>query len=243
MWIKICGNTNLEDAALAAELGANAVGFVFAASKRQVTREQVAAITPHLPPTVELVGVFDSHDPEEIAQTAWHSGLTAIQLHGGLDDDLSETLAERLAGSVRIIQTLHWAVNPPVDPATAPSSANGHSPFSFAAQLEQQIIQVAASGIADRVLIDSKVGAATGGTGVSYDWLAAREAFASAPSGLRLIVAGGLRPDNVARAIAQLQPWGVDVASGVELAPGRKDPARLAAFINNARLPSHAPSF
>jgi phosphoribosylanthranilate isomerase len=241
MWIKICGNTNLEDAALAAELGADAVGFVFAPSKRQVTREQVAAITPHLPPTVELVGVFDSHDPEEIAQTAWHSGLTAIQLHGGLDDDLSERLAERLAGSVRIIQTLHWTVDPPVDPAIAPSNANGHSPLSIAAQLEQQIVQVAASGIADRVLIDSKVGAASGGTGVSFDWLAAREAFASVPSGLRLIVAGGLRPDNVARAIAQLQPWGVDVASGVELAPGRKDPARLAAFIANARQKVGAP--
>jgi phosphoribosylanthranilate isomerase len=237
MWIKICGNTNLEDATLAAELGADAVGFVFAPSKRQVTCQQVAAITPHLPPTVERVGVFHSHDPEEIAQTAWHSGLTAIQLHGGLDGNLAETLAERLAGSVRIIQTLHWTIDP--TPATA--DANGHSQPSSAAQLEQQIIQVAASGIADRILIDSKVGVAGGGTGVSYDWLAAREAFRSAPSGLHLIVAGGLSPDNVARAIAQLQPWGVDVASGVEASPGRKDSARLAAFITNARKKVGAP--
>jgi phosphoribosylanthranilate isomerase len=241
MWIKICGNTNLEDATLAAELGADAVGFVFAPSKRQVTREQVAAITPHLPPTVERVGVFHSHDPEEIAQAAWHSGLTAIQLHGGLDDDLSERLAERLAGSVRIIQTLHWTVDPSVDPTTTPLNANGHAQPSSSAQLEQQIIHIAASGIADRILIDSKVGTASGGTGVSYDWLAAREAFASAPSGLHLIVAGGLSPDNVARAIAQLQPWGVDVASGVESTPGRKDPARMAAFIHNARKNVGAP--
>ncbi len=163
MWIKICGNTNLEDAALAAELGADAVGFVFAPSKRQVTREQVAAITPHLPPTVERVGVFYSRDPEEIAQTAWHSGLTAIQLHGGLDDNLSERLTERLAGSVRIIQTLHWVVDPPVDAtAAAPSGANGQSqPSSSAAHLEQQIIQVAASGIKLTASpIDSKVGLA-----------------------------------------------------------------------------------
>jgi phosphoribosylanthranilate isomerase len=244
MWIKICGNTNLEDAALAAELGADAVGFVFAPSKRQVTREQVAAITPHLPPTVERVGVFYSHDPEEIAQTAWHSGLTAIQLHGGLDDALSERLAERLAGSVRIIQTLHWIIDPHVDPHNAAPNALDPAaelqPTS-AARLERQILHLAATGIADRVLIDSKVGAASGGTGVAFDWLAAREAFASAPSGLHLIVAGGLRPDNVARAIAQLQPWGVDVASGVEASPGRKDPARLAAFIDNARKKVGAP--
>jgi phosphoribosylanthranilate isomerase len=231
MWIKICGNTNLEDAALAAELGADAVGFVFAPSKRQVTRDQVAAITPHLPPGVERVGVFDSHDAEEIAQTAWYSGLTAVQLHGGLDDALSERLAERFAGSVRIIQTLHWTIDPP----TAPPDTDGKP--SSATQLEQQILHLAASGIADRILIDSKVGAAGGGTGVAFDWLAAREAFASAPSGLHLIVAGGLRPDNVARAIAQLEPWGVDIASGVESSPGHKDPARLAAFIADARTP------
>ncbi len=225
MWVKICGNTNLEDAALAAELGADAVGFVFAPSKRQVTRDQVAAITPYLPPGVERVGVFHSHDIEEIALTAWHAGLTAVQLHGGLDDNLPARLSDRLAGSARIIQTLHWTID-----------AAGAGSQSSAAQLEQQILHLAASGIVDRVLIDSKVGSASGGTGVSFDWLAAREAFVSAPSSLHLIVAGGLRPDNVARAIAQLQPWGVDVASGVEQSPGRKDPALLAAFIAAAHI-------
>lgn len=223
MWIKICANTNLEDAALAAELGADAVGFVFAPSKRQVTPAQVAAITPHLPTTVERVGVFYSHDPKEIAQAVAQAGLTAVQLHGGLDNDLTSRLTDLLAGSARIIQTLHWVID---SPASEPSSA---------IQLQQQLFHIAASGLSDRVLIDSKVGTAGGGTGVSYDWLAARHAFASAPSGLHLIVAGGLRPDNVAQAIAHLQPWGVDVASGVESSPGRKDPARLAAFINNAR--------
>ena len=74
MWVKICGNTNLEDAALAAELGADAVGFVFAASPRQVTAAQVAAITPYLPARVERVGVFDSHDAEEIAGAAGRRG-------------------------------------------------------------------------------------------------------------------------------------------------------------------------
>jgi phosphoribosylanthranilate isomerase len=218
MWVKICGNTNLEDAALAAQLGADAVGFVFAASKRQVTAAQVAAITPHLPGGVERVGVFDSRDAEEIAQTASDAGLTAVQLHGGLDNGLSERLAQRFAGTVRIIQTLHWHV-------TLQDNV-GH--------LVRQIEQIATAGITDRVLIDSKVGAAGGGTGVSFDWAAARQVFASAPSSLSLIVAGGLKPENVAHAIAQLRPWGVDVSSSVEASPGRKDPAQMARFIENA---------
>jgi phosphoribosylanthranilate isomerase len=104
-----------------------------------------------------------------------------------------------------------------------------------AAQLEQQILHIAALGIADRVLIDSKVGAAGGGTGVPFDWAAAREVFASAPSSLHLIVAGGLTPVNVAHAVAQLAPWGVDISSGVEASPGRKNPALLERFIANAR--------
>ena len=86
MWIKICGNTNLEDASLAAQLGADAIGFVFAASPRQVTPAQVAAITPHLPAHVERVGVFHSHDAGQIASIARDAGLTAVQLHGTLDE-------------------------------------------------------------------------------------------------------------------------------------------------------------
>jgi len=224
MWVKICGNTNLEDAALAARLGADAVGFVFAESKRQVTASQVAAITQYLPADVERVGVFDFRNPDEIVQIASQAGLTAVQLHGGFDEGLLERLAERFAGSVCIIQTLHWKIGDKID-----------GPQSSAAQLSGQIERVAALGTTDRVLIDSKVGTAGGGTGVAFDWNAARSIFSSAPRSLHLIVAGGLRPDNVAEAIAQLQPWGVDVSSGVEVSPGRKDPARLAHFIESAR--------
>ena len=213
MWVKICGNTNLEDAALAAELGADAVGFVFATSPRQVTAAQVAAITRELRGPVERVGVFDSRDAEEIARTAAEAGLTAVQLHGGLDEGLLERLAERFAGGVKMIQVLHWTVG---DEASAE-------------QLAEQMERVAGLGIADRVLIDSKVGAARGGTGVAFDWAAARGVFAAGrtgmrPDGVRLIVAGGLRAENVARAIEELGPWGVDVSSGVEASPGRKRP-------------------
>ena len=219
MWIKICGNTNLEDAALAARLGADAVGFVFAASKRQVTAEQVAAITQHLSGPVECVGVFDSHDADYIAETALAAGLAAVQLHGGFDETLLERLQEEFDGRIRIIQTLHWTIDDE----------------SSASRVAEKLMRVFALGVTDRVLIDSKVGAAGGGTGVAFNWANAREVFASAPSGLHLILAGGLRPENVADAIGQLHLWGVDLCSGVEASPGRKDPERLARFIENAR--------
>jgi phosphoribosylanthranilate isomerase len=228
MWVKICGNTNLEDAQLAAQLGADAVGFVFATSPRQVTAAQVAAITPHLPSHVECVGVFHSSDAAQIAAIVHEAGLTAVQLHGTLDEPLTQRLAGKFKGSVRIIQTLHWTVAPATE--------------SPAALLTAQIERIARLGFTDRILIDSKVGAATGGTGVAFDWNAARALFASAPSGLHLIVAGGLNPQNVAHAIAQLKPWGVDVSSGIESSPGRKDPALLARFIQSARpfLPTNS---
>lgn len=230
MWIKICGNTTMEDTQLAARLGADAVGFVFAPSPRQVTAAQVAAITPHLPSHVERVGVFHSRDAEQIAAIAIEAGLTAVQLHGALDLPLAQRLAEEFKGSVRIIQTLHWTVDQP-----SPSDAISPATESPAALLTAQIERIARLGFADRILIDSKVGAATGGTGVAFDWASARALFASAPSGVHLIVAGGLNAENVAHAIAQLKPWGVDVSSGIESSPGRKDPALLARFIQTAR--------
>jgi phosphoribosylanthranilate isomerase len=228
MWVKICGNTNLDDAQMAAQLGADAVGFVFAESKRQVTSAQVAAITPYLPPHVERVGVFSSRDAEQIASIAIKAGLTTVQLHGGLDESLAQQLAEKFKGSLRIIQTLHWTVSNPL-PHT-PTNPMTDSP---AALLAAQIERIARMGFTDRVLIDSRVGAAKGGTGVPFDWSAARTLFASAS--LHLVVAGGLTAQNVAQAIAQLKPWGVDVSSGIEASPGRKDPALLARFLQNAR--------
>jgi phosphoribosylanthranilate isomerase len=220
MWIKICANTNLDDAQLAAELGADAVGFVFAESLRQVTAAQVAQITPHLPEGLECVGVFPALKAEEIANAAQESGLTAVQLHGGVSLELVRQLDEIFNGQIKLIQTVHWQVD------------NGDA---NAAVLAQQLREIAATELVNRVLIDSKVGSATGGTGVSFDWNAARAAFSDAGAGLKLIVAGGLKPDNVADAIHRLNPWGVDVASGVEAEPGRKSPEKLAAFIRAAR--------
>jgi phosphoribosylanthranilate isomerase len=220
MWIKICANTSLDDAQLAAELGADAVGFVFAPSARQVTVAQVAKITPHLPDSVERVGVFPSLKAEEIANAAQGAELNAVQLHGGVNLTLVQQLHKIFKGRVKLIQTVHWQVD-----------ADGAS----AAVIARQLRDIAATGLVDRVLIDSKVGASSGGTGVAFDWNAARTTLAEASVGLKLIVAGGLRPDNLANAILRLNPWGVDVASGVEAEPGRKSPEKLSAFIRTAR--------
>ena len=218
MWVKICGNTNLEDAQLAADLGADALGFVFAESKRQVTATQVAAITPHLPANVERVGVFYSRDAKEIASIVCGAGLNAVQLHGGLDVDLAERLRDLLGDGVRLIPTLHWSVG----------SDSG-------AALGGELRKIVNAGATKRVLIDSRVGQAGGGTGVAFDWAAARAVLAENAGGLKVIVAGGLRPENVGEAICELKPWGVDVVSGVEASPGRKDPERLASFLRIAK--------
>ena len=220
MWIKICGNTNFDDAQLAAELGADAVGFVFAPSPRQVTAADVAHITPHLREGLECVGVFPALAAQQIAGIAQECGLTAVQLHGGVNLELLRQLDEIFNGQVKLIQTVHWQVD--ADTANA-------------AVVAEQLRQIDADGLAARVLIDTKVGSDLGGTGVSFDWDAARATLSEAGAGLKLIVAGGLRADNVADAIRRLNPWGVDVASGVEQSPGRKSPEKLAAFIRAAR--------
>jgi phosphoribosylanthranilate isomerase len=220
MWIKICANTTLEDAQLAARLGADAVGFVFAPSKRRVTPAEVARITPHLPPTIEQVGVFPALDVDEIAAAVREAGLNAAQLHGGVSLELVRQLHKIFHGKVKLIQTVHWQID------------GGEA---SAAAIANQLREIAADGLVDRVLIDSKVGSAGGGTGVPFDWAAAREVLNASAAGLKIIVAGGLRAENVAEAIHGLHPWGVDVASGVESMPGRKSPEKLAAFIQKAR--------
>lgn len=222
MWIKICANTNLEDAQMAAAMGADAVGFVFAASRRQITAAEVAAITARLPSGVERIGVFDIHKASDIAATVARAGLTGVQLHGELDPELVERLTEELDPGICLIQTVAWAVGERAD--------------SAAYEVEQQLRRVDEFPAIGRVLIDSRVGPASGGTGVAFGWSDAAEVLRAGRDRPGLIVAGGLRPENVATAITTLQPWGVDVATGVEQRPGRKDPTKLRLFLENARM-------
>jgi phosphoribosylanthranilate isomerase len=217
MFIKICANTNLEDALLAVELGADAVGFVFAKSPRQVTADIVASITSELPDRVERIGVFSDEQLGDISSIVRIAGLSGVQLHGGHSEVVTKSLRAEFGSDLRIIQTNHWRVG-------------GQVPAAFADEL--RILSMAQE--VDTVLVDSRTAVADGGTGIRFDWDAARSAL-NALGDKPLIVAGGLNPENVAQAISTLRPWGVDVASGVEASVGKKDPARVREFIENAR--------
>jgi phosphoribosylanthranilate isomerase len=216
MWVKICANTSVEDTLKAVELGADAVGFVFAPSKRRVDAAQVKAIAERLPDGVERVGVFTTDDAEAIAAIVRKADLTAVQLHGGVNPELVRRLRATVGEVVPIIHTVPWSLGD--------DEGSEHT-------VREQLRQLVPG---DRVLIDAKVGKTSGGLGVSFDWVRAAHVFEEFPA-LRMIVAGGLRPETVAEAIEILKPYGVDVASGVERESGHKDFQKLADFIENAR--------
>jgi phosphoribosylanthranilate isomerase len=218
MWIKLCGNTNLEDAQLAVHVRANAAGFVFAPSPRRVTPEQVSRIVPHLPESLEKIGIFVDAGFEEMVRTVMECGLTGVQMHQNGDPALAVRLRDHLTArgiQPRILQVLHYRSDRGAD------------------DLAEQIQAVQQNEAIDAVLVDSRTATAVGGTGIAFDWQAARHAFAAASK--HLVAAGGLNSQNVAEAIRTLRPWGVDVVTGVESAPGKKDPEKVKHFVQNAR--------
>ncbi len=210
LWVKICANTSLEDALVAAGVGADAVGFVFASSPRRVTPAQVAEIVRHLPASLEKIGVFVDAPLEEIASTVAMCRLTGVQLHFDAAPEIPAQLRARFGAQLRILRVVHFG-----DDAAA----------AHAASSDPNV---------DAILVDSRTVAAVGGTGKTFDWAAASKTLFQNAEAKR-IAAGGLTPENVAEAIAVLRPWGVDVVSGVEAFPGRKDPAKVRAFVANAR--------
>jgi len=216
VWIKICGNTSLADARLAVDAGADAVGFVFAPSPRNVTVSEVAAIVAHLPASVEKIGVFVDAGFEDIYATVRLCGLTGVQLHFEAAAGLPAKIHDRLGSPLRILRVVHFE-------------------DGAAARISEQIAEHACDPHVDGVLVDSRTAKAVGGTGVAFNWAAARKAVFRNVGELKLIAAGGLNPANVSKAIATLKPWGVDVVSGVETSPGRKDPEKVRAFVAKAR--------
>ncbi len=183
----------------------------------------MAAITARLPRTIEKYGVFVDASFDEIISTVKSSGLTGVQLHFLPEPGLPLRLREHFAGiparpRLGILQVLHF-----ISPAELEAALAALTP---AAGRDHAI---------DAVLVDSRAGSAPGGTGVAFDWAAARAIFQRYAPHLRLIAAGGLRPENVAEAMRTLTPWGADVVSGVESAPGKKDAERLRAFVREAR--------
>ena len=220
MWVKLCANTSAEDARTCAAVGADAVGFVLAPSRRRVTPEDVAGMgLADL--AVERVGVFVTGDAAEVMRAARVAGLTGVQLHGlpggGSVLALARAVRER-APELGVVPVVHWVVGEP----------------DAAEQVVGELVAYKAAGFR-RVLLDAKVGAELGGTGVALDWAAVAAAIAEVRDGMEIILAGGLRPETVREAIRVLAPWGVDVASGVELEPGRKSVERVRAFVVAAR--------
>jgi phosphoribosylanthranilate isomerase len=216
IWIKICGNTSLEDARLAVKAGADAVGFVFAPSPRQVTVPEVASIVTHLASPIEKIGVFVDAPLEEVYEAVRLCGLTGVQLHSAAGPEMPAKLHQRLGPDLRVLRVLHFDAEA-VERIIAEIAQHERDPH------------------VDAVLVDSRTATAVGGTGVTFNWAAARTVFSPDSKAFKRIVAGGLNPANVAEAIAVLRPSGVDVVSGVEAAPGRKDPFKVRAFVERAR--------
>lgn len=214
--IKICGVTTAEDARLAADAGADAVGLNFyPKSPRFVTPTQASSIVRSLPAFTAPIGVFVEMPLRQVCAIAYQLGLRGVQTYDPF---------------------------PPID-----------DPFPFAhlpafrvkdaaglEEIRRFVSQAQALGRPpSAVLIDAHVEGQLGGTGHRAPW----ELLAGFDPGVPVVLAGGLTPENVAKAIEIVRPWGVDVASGVESAPGRKDPGKVARFVKIARrVGSHAES-
>jgi phosphoribosylanthranilate isomerase len=213
LWVKICGNTSLEDALLAAGAGADAVGFVFATSPRKVSSKQVSSFAGLLPDSLEKIGVFVDSTFEEIEATVVDCNLSGVQLHFDASPELPARLRRRFGPKLRILQVLH-----------------------FGEDVAHQAAELTQTTDIDALLVDSRTPTAVGGTGHTFDWEQARNSLFRKPgTSCRLVVAGGLTPSNVEEAVETLCPWGVDVVSGVEASPGVKDPEKVRAFVANAR--------
>ena len=209
--VKICGTTSLADALAAVEAGADLLGFIlYPKSPRHVAPADVAqmvAALRKLPRCPLLVGVFVNETPAGVRDTLDATGLDLAQLHGDEEPAAFAPLAGRIFKALR-----------PTNLAAALDAAAVWAPL--------------ASPGGPQVLIDAYDPRAYGGTGQRADWALAAEMAAHFP---RLLLAGGLTPENVAAAVAQVQPLGGDVASGVEAAPGRKDHDKVRAFLRAAK--------
>lgn len=215
-WIKICGITNLEDALAAVDAGADALGFMFyEKSPRRVDPAQVRQIAQQLPATIEKVGVFVNQTEDEIGQTAEQAGLTAAQMHGNNEDPhVADLVAER--SGLRVLAAI--AMNIPNPQPNLQGWAMMWRPDKIYA-----------------FLLDSGNGTMLGGTGKSFDWRASSPAINVIKRLGNVVLAGGLNPGNVAGAMQITHPWGVDVSSGVESKPGKKDHEKIRAFVKAVR--------
>ena len=202
--VKICGLTNLEDARVAVDAGADALGFIFfSGSPRYVTPAAAARIIAQLPPFVSKVGVFVNEPIGPLLEVANSVGIDTIQLHGTENPAYCENLPSK---RLKIIKAFRVK--------------------------DQSSLAPLRDFRASAFLLDSYVAGQLGGTGAKFNWDLAIQASAF---GTPIILAGGLLPENIRDAVAKVAPYAVDVSSGVESAPGKKDHAKLRAFIAAAR--------
>lgn len=205
LFVKICGITRLQDAELASGLGAGALGWVFwPASPRYISPDAARAIMKRIPPHTQKVGVFVDEDLEQVRRIMDFVGLDVAQLHGRETPEYCRELmgpaGSKPEGRRRVIKAVAMNENDAIDV----------SDFD--------------SGVV--LLVDAHDATRHGGTGRTVNWDAAREIAVLRPT----ILAGGLNAANVRLAVRSVRPYGVDVSSGVESAPGVKDPARLRTF-------------
>jgi phosphoribosylanthranilate isomerase len=236
-WVKICGITNLEDALVAVEAGANAVGFVFYKnSPRNIDPETAAMIAKTLPANVEKVGVFVSDSKSDWFDIVSAVELTAIQQHlGARESPADELLAELVVHqSNRRFKVFHSLSSSSflVDEQSIGALAEDFSRLRKRTPRQPRVPE----SFCETFFLDSGRLGQPGGTGEPFDWSKAIPiAEGMRKGGLKLVVAGGLTPENVPEAMRILHPWGVDVSSGVETRPGKKDPEKVRAFVKAVR--------
>ena len=213
--VKICGVRHLDDALIAADAGADYIGIVFVPGRRRrveptAAREITDGLRATGPSSPKSVGLFGDQPLDEVLDTIAVAGLDFVQLCGEESLDYCRQV-QKHAG---VIKVLH-----------VPNNTDSND----IAEVASRIDAYAAAGCT--VTLDSQVAGLHGGTGQSFDWTIAADL---SDDGRRFLLAGGLTPDNVAAAVSRVNPWGVDVSSGVET-DGEKDAAKIRQFITNAR--------
>jgi phosphoribosylanthranilate isomerase len=213
-WIKMCGTTNLADAQACVDAGVNAIGFIFAESPREIDAHSAGEISRAIPEHIERIGVFVNEPAEKVVQVAHEASLTGVQLHGDESPGYVKQLL-RIAGDLKlsIIKTI-------------PASLGRNMGLGYFDGGEEFV---------DAVMVDSGSVQMRGGTGQVFDWLRAGDFIMWLEQRTKLIVAGGLNPQNVSAAVSLFHPYGVDVVTGVEERYGKKDPAKIRAFIESVR--------
>ena len=228
---------NLEDALTAVDAGADALGFVFyEKSPRNVSRETVREIVAGLPTEIEKVGVFVGNNPESFLDALLGSGLTGSQHH--FDRNAGSVNGTAAYGAGCFPPGFKSYLSIPAEWLLESKDSGSHFISSFARAAESMRSHPGSEAFPaffQTIFLDSGNLQRPGGTGVAFDWQKAAPIVERLNQVARVVVAGGLDPTNVSEAIRILRPWGVDVSSGVESKPGKKDPEKVRAFVAAVR--------